>query len=73
MAKKYSSAENYEKKLERVIERLEVSEFNYNWDRFSAWIEFRYKGELYRFDHSIENARAHSAGTNIMLYINHPP
>lgn len=58
MAKKYGSAENYESKLERVMERLNVKEFNYNFDRFGAWVEFRYKGNLYRFDHSIENAKA---------------
>lgn len=58
MAKQYRSAETYERKLERVMERLGVSEFKWNWDRFGCWIEFRYKGELYRFDHSIEKAKA---------------
>lgn len=59
MAKQYGAADNYEAKLARVMERLGVQEFNYNWDRFSSWIEFRYKGELYRFDHSLDNARSH--------------
>lgn len=56
--KKYRPADEYERKLVRVMERLGVEEFNWNWDRWGCWIEFRYKGELYRFDHSIEKARA---------------
>lgn len=63
MAKLYADVSVYEKKLKRVMERLNVEEFNYNWDRFSAWIQFRYKGDLYRFEHSVENAKAH--GINI--------
>lgn len=59
MPKQYAAAENYEVKLARIMNRLDVQEFNYNWDRFSSWIEFRYKGELYRFDHSLENAKTH--------------
>jgi DnaJ-class molecular chaperone with C-terminal Zn finger domain len=56
--KQYSSAEVYEAKLERVMERLGVESFNFNWDRWSCFVEFRYKGELYRFDHSVEKAKA---------------
>lgn len=58
MTKQYAAAENYEQKLERVMERLNVKEYNYNFDRFGAWVEFRYKGNMYRFDHSVENAKA---------------
>ena len=63
MPKKYASASSYEDKLKRVMERLKVKEFNWNYDRFGAYIEFRYKGQLYRFDHSVEKAR--SRGINI--------
>ncbi len=58
--KQYGSGYSYERKLVRVMERLGVGEadFNYNWDRHGAWIEFRLKGELYRFDHSVDKARA---------------
>ena len=59
--KQYASAEHYEKKLEKVMERLGVQEYNFNWDRWQCWVEFRYKGELYRFDHSIEKANAKGA------------
>ena len=30
----------------------------YNWDRHEAWIQFRYKGEIYRFEHSVKAAQA---------------
>lgn len=55
--KQYGSADQYERKLEKVMERLGVDSFNFNWDRWGCWIEFRYRGELYRFDHSIEKAK----------------
>ena len=58
MAKKsYGPADTYERKLARVMERLEVEDYNWNWDRHGCWIEFRLKGELYRFDHTVEKAR----------------
>lgn len=59
MAKQYGSAENYEAKLERVMARLGVESFDYDWSRFECWVEFTYKGGRYRFSHSLENARAH--------------
>jgi hypothetical protein len=57
--KQYADASYYEKKLKAVMTRFEVEDFNYNWDRHGAWIEFRYNGELHRFDHSVENAINH--------------
>lgn len=45
------------------MERLNIKDFNWNYDRHGAWIEFRYKGSLYRFDHSVEKAK--SRGVNI--------
>lgn len=59
LAKQYASAESYEAKLEKVMARLGVEKYNYNWDRFSCWIEFFYKGNLYRFEHSTVNAKNH--------------
>jgi hypothetical protein len=58
LPKQYASGQSYEQKLERVMERLTIIDYNYNYDRFGSWVEFRYKGELYRFDHSIEKAKA---------------
>ncbi len=63
MAKQYADASTYEAKLEKVMSRLGVESYDYNWDRFSCWIEFWYKGQMYRFEHSVENAKAH--GNNI--------
>ena len=62
----YASADLYERKLGRVLCRLtdsEAPEFNFNYDRHCAWVEFRYKGQLYRFDHTVDKARA--AGQNL--------
>lgn len=56
------SVEFYERKLDRVMERLEATEVQSDWTRNgAAWIEFRHKGELYRFDHSVEKAQAHGS------------
>lgn len=63
MPKQYADATTYEGKLKRVMERLQINEFNWNYDRHGAWVEFRYKGSLYRFDHSVEKAKAR--GINI--------
>lgn len=63
MAKQYAAAENYEAKLEKVMKRLGVDQFNYDWSRFECWVEFWYQGQYYRFQHGVENARAH--GQNI--------
>lgn len=57
--KQYGPANNYEAKLEKVMTRLGIEKYNYNWDRFSCWVEFTYKGQLYRFCNSIENAKQH--------------
>lgn len=56
--KQYGPAPIYEKKLARVMERFGVpmGKFNFNWDRHSAWVEFFYKGQLYRFEHSVLKA-----------------
>ena len=56
--KQYGDAGMYEKKLARVMERLGVEDYNFDWSRHRAWVQFRYKGQLYRFDHTVSNARA---------------
>jgi hypothetical protein len=58
VSKQYATADQYEKKLEKVMERLNANELNYNFDRHGCWIEFRYKGNLYRFDHSVAKAKS---------------
>ena len=39
MAKQYADAGTYESKLEKVMRTLEVDKYDYNWDRFSCWVE----------------------------------
>lgn len=56
--KQYGDAPSYEAKLTRVMERLGVKEYDYNFDRHGCWIQFRYRGEMYRFDHSVAKAKA---------------
>lgn len=58
MPKQYADAEFYERKLAKVMERLQVQSYDWNWDRRGSWVQFRYKGELYRFEYSVEKARA---------------
>lgn len=55
--KQYLDAGVYENKLARVMERLAVSQYEFNWDRWSAWVQFRYKDSLYRFEHSVHKAK----------------
>jgi len=62
--KQYASPDAYEAKLIRVMERFGTEDYNYNWDRHMAWVEFRIKGQLYRFDYSIEKAQA--KGINVV-------
>ena len=63
MAKKYADPDTYEAKLAKVMDRLGVDKFDYDWSRRECWVEFYYKGQPYRFAHSLENAKAH--GVNV--------
>ena len=56
--KQYASPDIYERKLDKVMERLTVDSYDYNFDRHGCWVQFRYRGDLYRFDHSVEKAKA---------------
>lgn len=55
--KQYGPGHAYEMKLKNVMKRLGVQDFNWNYDRFEAWVEFKYKGERYRFDHNVARAQ----------------
>lgn len=61
MAKQYAEPATYESKLEKVMGRLGVEQYDYDWSRFECWVSFVYKGQPYRFSHSVENAKAHGA------------
>lgn len=56
--KQYASPDYYEKKLAKVMERFGADEHNYDWGRHTGWVEFRYRGQLYRFEHSVAKAQA---------------
>ncbi|KHF39138.1 hypothetical protein LQ50_17055 [Halalkalibacter okhensis] len=45
-----------ERKLVRIMKRLNVAYFDYNWDRTSCYIEFRYHETLYKMEHSSDKA-----------------
>ncbi len=64
MAKQYADVIVYEAKLEKVMARLGVDNYNYDWTRRSCFVEFWIDGQYYRFEHSVDNARAH--GQNVM-------
>ena len=59
MAKQYAEPAAYEAKLEKVMARLGVEQYDYDWSRFECWVSFTYKGQPYRFSHSVANAKAH--------------
>ena len=53
----YVEAKRYEDKLKRVMKRLDIYDFKYEYDSNTAWIEFVYKNEKYRFEHGVQKAR----------------
>lgn len=61
--KQYADPQSYEAKLEKVMKRLGVDNYDYDWSRRECWVSFCYKGQPYRFAHSLDNAQAH--GVNI--------
>src|SRR3954468_24843060 len=46
-----------ERRLRKVMKRLKIEEFNFNWDRTSCFIEFQYEENSYRMEHSVERAK----------------
>lgn len=46
-----------ERRLKKIMKRLKVDEFNFNWDRRSCFIEFKYHGDSYRMEHTVDKAR----------------
>lgn len=58
-SKQYKDPAYYEKKLAAIMQRLNVSKYNWDYNRHGSWIEFYYKNSMYRFEHSVEKAKAH--------------
>ena len=49
---------DWENKLGRVMTRFGIDDWDWNRDRYGAWITFRYKGQLYRFEQTVNRAQA---------------
>lgn len=62
--KKYTDPEFYEKKLSKVMERFGVDSYDWDYNRSGGWVQFTYKSQVYRFEHTVENARAHGVDLN---------
>lgn len=54
--KYYESADVYEQKLKRVMDRLGVSEYRYDWNRKETYVEFCYQGQWYHFENSFDKS-----------------
>ncbi|PYZ92667.1 hypothetical protein CR194_13455 [Salipaludibacillus keqinensis] len=46
-----------ERKLMKVMKRLKIKDYIYNWDRTSCFIEFGYLDNSYRLEHSLQKAK----------------
>ena len=57
--KRYGAAGGFEGRLRKVMERFAVQDYDWNYDRWGAWVSFRLKDELYRFEHTVDKARSH--------------
>lgn len=57
--KKYASADEYENKLARVMAKLGVDKYTYDWTRTDTYIQFFFKGNMYRFENSFDKAKEH--------------
>ncbi|WP_195614486.1 J domain-containing protein [Intestinimonas butyriciproducens] len=67
MRKQYSgTAEDFEKKLGRVMERLGVEKYQCDWTQgrggSSCWVEMHYGGSVYRFENSTAKSAACGRG-----------
>lgn len=68
--KHYGSSEEYEQKLKRVMDRLGVSEYRYDWNRTETYVEFCYKGQWYHFENNFEkSAKAYEKTHKKISYV----
>lgn len=66
---KYKGVEYYVDKLSKVMLRLKVEDYEYNWDKDSAYIKFTYKGEFYKFDHKANKDNKLTYGTDCLAQL----
>lgn len=57
-SKVYERPEVYERKLNKVMDRLGGQDVKWDYSRREAWVSFTYKGQFYRFDHNVDKASA---------------
>lgn len=65
----YKGTEYYIDKLNKVMLRLHVTDYDYNWDKDSAYIKFTYKGEFYKFDHKATEENKLTYGTDCLAQL----
>ncbi|MFB4165735.1 hypothetical protein ACE1TI_18515 [Alteribacillus sp. JSM 102045] len=53
----YKEQSMCERKLAKVMKRLKIENYNFNWDRVSCVVEFRYKEKSYKMEHSVQKAK----------------
>jgi hypothetical protein len=55
---RYADPSRYESLLKNIMKRLNVPETDYDWDfsRQAAWIDFKRNGKYNRFEHSVQKA-----------------
>ena len=64
MSKQYADAAVYERKLQKVMERMAVEEYIYDFNCNEAWVEFLSKGKPYRFE--CTKSKAEAMGLNLV-------
>ncbi len=63
MVRKYKGTrEEYEQKLGRVMGRLGVQVYDYDWSRRGCWVQMVYAGRAYRFENSVDKSAHPDAG-----------
>lgn len=68
MVRKYKgSREEYEQKLGRVMGRLGVQVYDYDWSRRGCWVQMVYAGRAYRFENSVDKSAESGRLSNLGL------
>ncbi|EZH65136.1 hypothetical protein DH09_15935 [Bacillaceae bacterium JMAK1] len=53
----FKEQKHIEKKLLKIMKRLKIKEFDFNWDRAGCTIVFTYGEHDYKMEHSVQKAR----------------
>lgn len=66
--RQYVDVEVYIAKLKTVMTRLNINEYDYDWTKDSSYIEFVYKGQYYKFEHSVKKSEQQTYYTRKLKY-----